>query len=471
MVNFSRIDFRPVSDIIMIKYKRRTAVMEENIMKKFICITLALALLALSGCDSGEAAQDGESSQSGEAPAENTTENNEAGDVTYVDSFGKNPPVETSEYPTTEPTQGMSQEEQRQLMIDNSLMSMGDTSRMVKVLQKAASGQEITIGCIGGSITEGLTAGAEKCWAKLTYDALCEMYPDTKINYVNAGLSGTPSVLGVVRAERDLYSEYTPDIVFVEFAVNDGGDQIYKDSYESLVRKLLEKENEPAVVLLFTVLKNEYSCQPWMTMVGEHYDLPMISVGNAINPMFHEGLMKWEDYSEDESHPNVWGHELLKDFNMNYFSKVKEIADQGTAPEIPALPEDTVYSDEYKGMKLLERDEMNAEAVGLREADSIVATFNNGWIIRKADSASVKFTAEFRTLFLVFNCNNSDNYGNADVYIDGVNVKSISSGRSGGWGNPEADIAWSGGKSESHEVEIKMEDGKYFGLLGVGVSD
>lgn len=449
-------------------------------MKKFICITLALALLALGGCNNGETegtqsgdnSQSSQSSQSSES-AENSSsaENNETGEVTHVDSFGENPSVVTSEYPITEPTEGMSEEEQRQLMIDNSLMSMGDTSRMVKVLQKAASGEEITIGYIGGSITEGMTVGAEKCWAKLTYEALCETYPDTKINYVNAGLSGTPSVLGVVRAERDLYSEYTPDIVFVEFAVNDGGEQIYKDSYESLVRKLLEKENDPAVVLLFTVLKNEYSCQPWMTMVGEHYNLPMISVGNAINPMFHAGLIKWEDYSDDESHPNLWGHELLKDFNMNYFNKVKEIADQETAPEIPALPEDTIYSDAYKGMKLLERDEMNAETEGLREADTIIATFNNGWTTRDADGSSVKITAEFRTLFLIFNCKNSDKYGNADVYIDGVKVKTLSSGRSGGWGNPEADIAWSGEKSASHEVEIKIEDGKYYGFLGVGISD
>ena len=71
------------------------------------------------------------------------------------------------------------------------------------------------------------------------------MFPDTAVNYVNAGLSGTPSVLGVVRAERDLFGEKQPDIIFIEFAVNDGGDQQYKDCYESLVKKCLDKENAP----------------------------------------------------------------------------------------------------------------------------------------------------------------------------------------------------------------------------------
>lgn len=467
-------------------------------MKKLICIFLAGAMLMLAGCDSGSDASDTS------APAEETektttttaTEETEPltadpdlppdhgsifefgvemeGVVTMIEPFGNNPAVSTKEYPITEPTGDMSQEEQRQLMIDNSLMTLGDTSRMVRVLQKAAAGEEITIGFIGGSITEGISAGPEECWAKLTYDALCEMYPDTKINYVNAGLSGTNSALGIVRAERDLCSEHTPDIVFIEYAVNNGGEQMDKDSYESLARKFLEKDNDPAVVLLFTVLKNEYTAQPWMTMVGEYYDLPMISVGNAINPMFHAEIMEWEQYSDDESHPNYWGHELLKDFNMNYFSKVKEIADGGNAPEIKALPEEALYSFAFKDMRLLERDQMHAIAEGdFKEMDTIVAGFNNGWTKRSKNEAAVYFNAEFKTLFLVFHCNNTDSFADAEVYIDGELVNTVSSNRPGGWGNPEAYIAWSTEDgAASHEVEIKIPDSgsaNYYGLLGVGI--
>lgn len=460
-------------------------------MKKLICIFLAGAMLLLAGCNEGsaggdngnasdtpapEAGNDAAPAPEGDFPDDGGSTDNTGGAVTMIESFGNNPAVSISEYPITEPTGEMSQEEQRQLMIDNSLMTLGDTSRMVRVLQKAAAGEEITIGFIGGSITEGLTAGPEMCWARLTYEALCEMYPDTKINYVNAGLSGTNSALGIVRAERDLYSEYTPDIVFIEFAVNNGGEQLDKDTYESLARKVLEKDNDPAVVLLFTVLKNEYSAQPWMTMVGEHYGLPMISVGNAINPMFKAGLMEWEMYSDDESHPNYWGHELLRDFNMNYFEQVKEIADGGDAPQLAPLPEDAVYSYAYKGMQLLERDRMNATAEGdFKEMDNIITAFNNGWTKRSKGEASVSFTAEFKTLFLVFHCNNSEGFGDAEVYIDGVFVNTVSSNRPGGWGNPEAYIAWSTeADAASHDVVIKVpatDSAKYYGLCGVGISD
>lgn len=469
----------------------------KKIMKKLICIFLAGAMLMLAGCSGGGDASDTSAPQQEAEETTTTTtttppltaDPNLPADhgsifefdvemeatVTMIEPFGNNPAISTKDYPIIEPKEDMSAEEQYQLMIDNSLMTLGDTSRMVKVLQKAAAGEEITVGFIGGSITEGLSAGPEQCWARLTYEALCEMYPNTKINYVNAGLSGTNSALGIVRAERDLCSEHVPDIVFIEFAVNNGGEQMDKDSYESLVRKFLEKDNDPAVVLLFTVLKNEYTAQPWMTMVGEHYDLPMISVGNAINPMFKAKLMEWEKYSDDESHPNYWGHELLRDFNMNYFKQVKEIADGGNAPELKALPEEAVYSYAYKNMQLLERDQMHAISEGdFKEMDTIVAGFNNGWTKRSKNEAAVYFNAEFKTLMLVFHCNNTDSFADAEVYIDGELVNTVSSNRPGGWGNPEAYLAWSTEEdAASHEVAIVIPDSdsaNYYGLLGVGIS-
>ena len=359
-------------------------------------------------------------------------------------------------------------------MVNNSLMTLGDTSRMINVMKKAEAGEEITVGFIGGSITEGISAGDSLCYAKLTHNALCEMFPDTTVNYVNAGLSGTPSVLGVVRAERDLFGEKQPDIIFIEFAVNDGGEQQYKDCYESLVKKCLDKENAPAVVLLFTVLKNRYSCQPQMAAVGEHYGLPMISVGNALNPVFDAELMKWDAYSDDESHPNIWGHELVKDFLMNYFEQVKEQADAlDSAPALTPLPDTAVYTTKYADIVLLERDQMTVTDVqGFNEADKLIATFNNGWMYRKKTGASITFTEEFKTLFLVFNCNNSDSYADAEVYIDGELVNTLPSNKPGGWGNPEADCAYIGEECGEHTVEIRIapsDNGKTYGFCGIGI--
>lgn len=47
-----------------------------------------------------------------------------------------------------------------------------------------------------------------------------------------------------------------PDLVFVEFSVNDSSSPLFMETYESLVRRLLKAESVKAVVLinnLFTI--------------------------------------------------------------------------------------------------------------------------------------------------------------------------------------------------------------------------
>ncbi len=47
----------------------------------------------------------------------------------------------------------------------------------------------------------------------------------------------------------------------VEFAVNDEGDETQGVSFESLVMKILQAENAPAVLLNFAVFMNDWNLQ------------------------------------------------------------------------------------------------------------------------------------------------------------------------------------------------------------------
>ena len=53
-----------------------------------------------------------------------------------------------------------------------------------------------------------------------------------------AGIGGTNSYLGVHRVDEHLLA-YKPDVVIVEFSVNDTDKTMNKYSYDSLVRKIL----------------------------------------------------------------------------------------------------------------------------------------------------------------------------------------------------------------------------------------
>ena len=61
------------------------------------------------------------------------------------------------------------------LMVERSLVSMGNSCRVKKKLLQMKSGEDTTVAYIG-SITQGMNAGSEGCYAKLSYDYLAENY-------------------------------------------------------------------------------------------------------------------------------------------------------------------------------------------------------------------------------------------------------------------------------------------------------
>ena len=55
--------------------------------------------------------------------------------------------------------------------------------------------------------------------------------------------------------------EYEPDLVLVEFSVNDEDSLFYKKTYDNLVRKILLDDNHPAVMLLYMGQTNGATAQ------------------------------------------------------------------------------------------------------------------------------------------------------------------------------------------------------------------
>ena len=435
-------------------------------MKKILSAILASAMLVtLTGCG-------------GSGNSSGTPQNDTSGGSSEASNSTDSSPTDTDDTSgdaesTYNGTPTLEDEALYNDMVERSLMTTGDMTRMANVLKKAENGEEITVAYIGGSITEGLTVAPnnpELCWAYLSYKWLCEQYPDTTIKFVNAGLSGTPSILGNVRLERDVLSN-DPDICFVEFAVNDGTEMEYRNAYESLVRTLLTADKDIAPVLLFTVIENGHSCQPHMSEIGNNYGLPMISEPNSLGVEFAEGRMTWADYSEDQSHPHERGHKIVCDFVTNYFEKVMEQVDTNTGEIDKTLPE-AIYSDRYVNMHFIDSETLKPELVGFEETDAH-SWFHNDWSYRGKDESSMKFTITCKSLQMVYKENKSGIYGTADIYIDGEKTTSVSSYDKDGWDNPETALIIDNDEVAEHTVEIVIPGGKayFFCVLGFGYCD
>ncbi len=374
---------------------------------------------------------------------------------------------ETSKAPETP-------EEFHAAMVERSLYSLGNTSRLKEKIEKAKSGEKTTIAYIGGSITEGLTAGANGCYAKLSCDYFAKAYgTGDNVEYVNAGLSGTPSNLGVLRLERDILS-HDPDIVFIEFAVNDGQDKISKESYESLVKTVLSHENSPAVVLLFNVIESGYTAQAHMKEIGEFYDITMISAADALTPEFESGRMTWDDYSDDQSHPNAYGHSILCEFIENMY-KAAEASDES---DEFTVRQGGKFGTPYENAVMITPGATEAEGITLTETGSFIPSsggtsgFTESWKLNSGTDP-MKFTVNANALFVIYKRNNNASMGSFDIYMDGEKLKTVSTNQKDGWGEAFSEQIIKFQSVKEMNIEIRPSDeseGKTVEILGIAYS-
>jgi lysophospholipase L1-like esterase len=193
-------------------------------------------------------------------------------------------------------------------ILDRSLVSLGDTAKLQHVFAKAQRGEKIVLAFIGGSITEGAAATAkEKRYVELVGNWWKTMFPQSQIEIINAGIGATASNFGALRLQQDVLSKH-PDVLVVEFAVNDEPSEASTQSFEGLVRQSLQSPDPVALLLLFMMKQDGANAQEPFARVGAHYNLPMVSYRDAIWPEIQSGRMKWEDLSPDTIHPKDSGH-------------------------------------------------------------------------------------------------------------------------------------------------------------------
>lgn len=380
-------------------------------------------------------------------------------------------------------------------MLEKSLMQTGNNLRLKSVIDRARRGEDVTVAFIGGSITQG--AGAvpinTQCYAWKTFERFCRLCgrgTEENIHYVKAGVGGTSSELGVVRYERDVCAdgEIKPDLVIVEYAVNDEGDETKGHCYDSLVRKILLSEQKPGVILLFSVFAYDWNLQERLAPVGEAYSLPMVSVKDCVVEQFYKKagagrVLTKNQFFYDVFHPTNYGHTVMADA-VEYLLKTVDNAEADeNEPDISRIQ--APYSGEFESLKLLDRahdgaaiqidcgdfGETDTELQAVERDRNLFATpeFPHNW---KHVSGGKPFVMDIvcSALLIVAKDSGSPEAGCIDAYIDGEKVRCVNP-REAGWTHCNALILFRGGEKKEHHVEIRMQDGdeeKQFTILGFG---
>ncbi|TWT75039.1 alpha/beta hydrolase fold domain-containing protein [Allorhodopirellula solitaria] len=152
-----------------------------------------------------------------------------------------------------------------------------------------------TVAFIGGSITEmdGYRVMVQK--------DLETRFPETQFTFINAGISSTCSTTGAFRLAEDVLSA-EPDLLFVEFAVNDDQDAAHPQ--------------RDCIRGMEGILKHARTALPNLDMVVTHF----------VNPPMLEQLQRGETPTSIGSHERVAAHHGVSTIDL-----AREVAERITA--------------------------------------------------------------------------------------------------------------------------------------------
>ena len=396
------------------------------------------------------------------------------------------PTVEPTETPT--PTMVITEVPEEtdwyDAMLDTSVLSTGNNERLKKVIEKARNGEDVYLAAIGGSVTEGAGAtNMKEGYAYQFFQQFKEVYGvngGENVHVVGAGLGGTPSSLGVIRYERDVIEEleHLPDIVIIEYAVNDYAEVTGGRAYESMVNEILSEENDPAVILLFAVFQNKWNIQTDYIPVGNHYELPMVSIKDAIVKPYQEAKITDPEFFADQYHPTSSGHTIMSDCLM----RLLKVVDEEEADAAYTKPETGRKTLSFVGTKMItsQTTDVDIEKGSFTAVDSTVqgfmktfqSSFPLNWKHDKSagnDSFVMKLTC--KNLLLNYKTTSSATFGSAEVYVDGALKMTLNGMISGGWNNSNVVLILDEEVAGEHTIEIRMVEGqedKEFTILAFG---
>ena len=235
------------------------------------------------------------------------------------------------------------------------------------VMKKIQAGQEVSVAYLGGSIT------AANGWRPKTTAWLQKTFPNATFKEIAAAIGGTGSDLGVFRLGHDVL-QFNPDLLFVEFAVNDGGaapESIWR-CMEGIVRQTWKKDPQTDIVFAYTIhcsMTNDVAqgncprSASAMEQLADFYGIPSVNFAvPVVELMAQDKLVFQADkqpangaiwFSDDGCHPRDEGHEVYLKLMAEALTQMKD----GKPVDHKAKLAKAFVADNWEAAKMIPLDE------------------------------------------------------------------------------------------------------------------
>ena len=214
--------------------------------------------------------------------------------------------------------------------------------------KKLKAGEDVRVGYFGGSITNGGE------WRTKSFEWLKKEYPNAKLTQINAAIGGKGPDFGAARV-KDHLLVHKPDMVFIEFRVNNGG-AFRGRALEGIVRQIREFDPNIDICFVYTISKNMISdiaagkqtkAGRFMELVANHYGITSIEFGLEVVKLLDENKLVFKKgdasdkgkilFSRDGTHPLAAGHDIYMDVLVRSLKAIDNVGTPGPKTIPPAL--------------------------------------------------------------------------------------------------------------------------------------
>lgn len=313
-------------------------------------------------------------------------------------------------------------------------------TRLKNLMKRAANGESLVIGFLGGSITQGsLSSTPKTCYAYLVYEWWKKSFPNAAFSFVNGGIGGTTSHYGGARAWKDVLC-YRPDIVTVDFSVNDDANEFFEETYEGTLRRLLAAPSATAVVVLNNVFYDTgKNAQDYHNRVADHYGIPHVSIKDTVYPDVESDKIVRADITPDNLHPNDKGHRLVADEICELLDSIKaemeeetiageNIEGKSTKTEASVLLPAPLTENAYEHSRLIQIQDNEAILDGFLvdpiEKKGMLDIFKNGWTAAHTND-KISFEIECSCLAVQYRKSVQQPVPKAKAVIDGDEAHAV----------------------------------------------
>lgn len=188
----------------------------------------------------------------------------------------------------------------------------------------------INIVCHGHSVPSGYFAtpfvDTFNAYPHLLHKMVKERFPFAVVNVITTSIGGENSISGVKRFEADVLC-HKPDLVVIDYALNDGIDDCYINAWAEMIEKC--KENNIKVILCTPTFDNSYYLQNerWQLLItlaeeirtlADKFDVGLADSFKAFERKITEPA-ELAGYLSHGNHPTRAGHKLVANEIAKYF--------------------------------------------------------------------------------------------------------------------------------------------------------